>query len=294
MAGTSQGGTMEGALDPQSFHKLADLAYRESGLQLVIEKTSMIQSRLRPRLRAMGTSDFKSYADFVCSDAGVEERRQMISALTTNVSHFFREEHHFDILKEKIVPELIRKLRAGGKVRLWSAGSSNGQEACSIAMCLLEKIPDIASADVRILGTDIDPKVVAFASAAIYPQQMVSGIPEPLLKKYFEPRPAGSETEYVACPQLRKLVLFRELNLLGDWPLRQKMDTIFCRNVVIYFDQKTQNTLWPRFRAQLGEDGYLFLGHSERIVSPESMGFCNAGPTAYRPVGSNRSASAGN
>ncbi|MDW4496487.1 protein-glutamate O-methyltransferase [Sulfitobacter sp. D35] len=272
----------DGVLDPRSFEAIAELAYRESGLQLVAEKTSMIQSRLRHRLRDLGLPNFRDYVAFVCSDAGQPERRHMISALTTNVSHFFREKHHFDILSERIAPVLSKKLLAGGRVRLWSAGCSNGQEACSIAMCLLEAIPDLSRYDLRILGTDIDPKVVAFANAAVYPERMITGVPPAMLDKYFERRTDGAEPEYAARPVLRDLTRFRELNLHGPWPVRQAMDTIFCRNVVIYFDLPTQNALWPRFRKLLTGNGHLFLGHSERIANPEAAGFVTAGPTTYR------------
>lgn len=275
---------LDNGLDAESFQAIAQLAYTESGLQLAIEKTSMIQSRLRHRLRALNIPDFADYSAFVCSDDGRQERRHMISALTTNVSHFFREKHHFDVLASSVKTTLLPKLRAGDRLRIWSAGCSNGQEAFSIAMTLLEIAPEMHELDVRILGTDIDSKVVKFANEACYPERLTGGVPEPLLKKYFAKDKTNDEFVYHADERLKKLISFKELNLLSTWPMKQQMDIIFCRNVVIYFDLETQNRLWPRFHQILKSDGHLFLGHSERIAEPERAGFKTDGPTAYRPA----------
>lgn len=274
----------DSSITAESFDAIAQLAYRESGLQLAVEKISMIQSRLRHRLRALNMTDFDHYSAFVCSDEGVDERRHMISALTTNVSHFFREKHHFDILQSRISDMLLPKLKSGEKVRIWSAGCSNGQEAFSVAMTLADTIPNVLDLDIRILATDIDPNVVKFATAACYPERLTSGIPEPLLKKYFSRSSGNGETVFKANDELRQLIAFRELNLLSQWPMKQKMDIIFCRNVVIYFDLDTQNRLWPRFHQMLKPDGYLFLGHSERIADTDMTGFQTDGPTTYRPT----------
>ncbi|MFK7745274.1 MAG: protein-glutamate O-methyltransferase CheR [Roseobacter sp.] len=271
-------------IDPESFNAIAQLAYRESGLQLVAEKTSMIQSRLRNRLKAAGVKDFKEYAKFVCSDIGIAERRLMISALTTNVSHFFREQHHFDILSNQVLPSMISSLRNGRRFRLWSAGCSNGQEAFSVAMTVLECLPDAHQLDIKILATDIDPKVVDFGRAAVYPERLISGIPKPMLSKYFTIEASGSEPLYKATAAMQSMVAFKELNLLAKWPMKNEMDIIFCRNVVIYFDGQTQDALWPRFNRQLSPNGHLFLGHSERISDPSNFGFINDGPTSYRPT----------
>lgn len=269
-------------LDEGSFKSIAELAYNESGLQLVSEKMSMIQSRLRHRLKAVGIDSFPKYAQFVCSDSGVSERREMISALTTNVSHFFREQHHFDILQKTILPAKIDNLRKGGRFRVWSAGCSNGQEAYSIAMATLDCFPEVSELDFKILATDIDQKVVSFASEGMYPQRFLSGIDEVRLKKYFDEYRDGSEASFQAKSSIKSTVVFKELNLLSDWPMKQQMDVIFCRNVVIYFDAITQSSLWPRFKKQLKPDGFLFLGHSERISDPDLSGFVNQGPTTYR------------
>ncbi|WP_299827755.1 protein-glutamate O-methyltransferase CheR [uncultured Roseobacter sp.] len=276
--------TADTVIDAKSFEAIAHLAYRESGLQLAVEKTSMIQSRLRHRLRALNIPDFENYSAFVCSDEGRQERRHMISALTTNVSHFFREKHHFDRLQKCVTRDFLPRLRNGDRVRIWSAGCSNGQEAFSIAMSLLEVAPDIAEMDIRILATDIDSTVIGFSKAASYPDRLTSGIPNELLQKYFVKRTEREETVFCANEKLRSLIRFNELNLLSEWPMRHSMDVIFCRNVVIYFDVETQNRLWPRFHQILHPDGILFLGHSERIADPQATGFETDGPTTYRPM----------
>ncbi len=270
-------------LDTDSFEAIASLAYRESGLQLVSEKAPIIQSRLRHRLKALGFSNYGEYVALVSSEQGENERRQMISALTTNVSHFFREKHHFDILVNELMPQLINQVRTGQSLRVWSAGCSNGQEAYSIAMSLLERYPELANLDFKILATDIDPKVISFGKNGCYPEHLVSGVPRPFLQKYFEQKVSDGEKSFTAGSNLKSLVTFNELNLLADWPMRQTMDAIFCRNVVIYFDHTTQKALWPRFYRQLANHGLLFLGHSERISQPEASSFINCGPTTYRP-----------
>lgn len=269
-------------LDPASFQMIADLAYRESGLTLVPEKSSMVQSRLRHRLRDLGLSDFSSYCALVQSEEGRSERSHLISALTTNVSHFFRENHHFELLSEEL-DRLVPKLRAGGSLRIWSAGCSNGQEALSAAMTLFEHTAQINEFDVRILATDIDPQVVRFARRGIYPERLMGGVSDALKAKYFRKAGSGEEAEYEASEALRNLIRYNELNLLGPWPMSKTFDIIFCRNVVIYFDVTTQEKLWGRFRNALDPGGAMFLGHSERVVDPPKFGFVCTGPNTYRP-----------
>jgi len=271
------------SLDPDSFRAIAELAYRESGLTLVEEKSSMIQSRLRPRLRVLGLNNFAQYSDFVGSDAGTDERKQLISALTTNVTHFFRENHHFETLGT-VIDARMEDLRNGARMRVWSAGCSNGQEAYSAAMTLLERCPQAAKYDLRILATDIDPQVINFARRGSYAARLMEGVSEPLRKRYFNSNSHGLETQFTAKPELKNLIHFNELNLLAPWPMRGSFDVIFCRNVVIYFDLATQTVLWPRFHKALRPDGHLFLGHSERIAAPEALGFRTDGPTSYRPL----------
>lgn len=274
----------EAALDAESFRTIADLAYRLSGLTLVEEKATMIQSRLRHRLRSLGLSDFSGYCALLETEAGLEERKHLISALTTNVSHFFREAHHFELMKDHLAPRLT-DLRGGAPLRIWSAGCSNGQEALSAAMTCREMLGTGSGPDLRILGTDIDEKVISFARRGLYSDRQVEGIPPALLQKYFTPQSSGSGApSYQASPEIAALIRYNTLNLLADWPIRIRFDLIFCRNVVIYFDPETQERLWPKFHKALSPEGLLFLGHSERISDPERFGFACVGPTTYRPL----------
>ena len=271
-------------LDGDSFRAIADLAYQESGLTLVIEKSTMIQSRLRHRLRALGLEEFSQYSTYLKSRQGNQEKRQFISALTTNVSHFFREAHHFDLLHKMLIN---RYASQSGKrsVRIWSAGCSKGQEPLSIGMSVLERLPQLTETDFRILATDIDPAVIRFAQQGAYPERMTKGTSAAMKKKYFKRSVIDSgDIVHTATRAVRELIRFNELNLLAPWPMRTPFDAIFCRNVVIYFDLPTQATLWPRFRQAMRPDGILFLGHSERIADPEKFGFECIAPTAYRRI----------
>lgn len=269
----------EATLTNEVFENLAALTKRVSGLQLPAEKKLMVQSRLRPRLRALQMPDFASYTELVQSDNGVDELRQMISALTTNVSHFFREEHHFTILTEELGEKIQKKIENRQRVRIWSAGCSNGQEPYSLVMHLLNTLPALSDADFKVLATDIDPKVVSHALAGRYAMREAQTIPDSC--KSWAIRPVADGQQFDISDQLKKFVAFRELNLLKPWPMKQKFDAIFCRNVVIYFDIETQEKLWPRFVQALEPHGMLFLGHSERITDPSLFGMKTAGPTAY-------------
>ena len=284
---TSASDTAGQVMDKKSFAAIATLAKEEAGLVLPEGKMTMVQSRLRKRLLATGQANYDSYYRFVSSADGASERRLMISALTTNVSHFFRESHHFDMLRTKVVPLLLQKARNGQRVRIWSAGCSSGQEPYSISMCLHEAAPELTSRDVLILGTDIDPAILEKAEAATYNDQQVSGIPNEMRSKYLEPDGRG---QHRVNAEIKRIVRFRELNLLRDWPMKGQFDAIFCRNVVIYFDAATQASLWPRFRQHITKEGWIFLGHSERISDSALHLFEPNGMTAYRAAGSGSSA----
>ncbi|WP_231388606.1 CheR family methyltransferase [Pseudooceanicola algae] len=274
-------------MDNKSFAAIAALAKEEAGLILPEGKMTMVQSRLRKRLLETGQPTYETYCKFVCSNEGTAERRLMISALTTNVSHFFRESHHFDMLRTKVVPTLLQKARDGQRIRIWSAGCSSGQEPYSISMCLHSAAPELVSRDILILGTDIDPAILEKAEAACYSEQQISGIPEDMRKKYLEHANGG---QFRVNADIRRLVRFRELNLLREWPMKGAFDAIFCRNVVIYFDAATQASLWPRFRQRIANNGWIFLGHSERISDSALHLFEPNGMTAYQAAGSGSSA----
>ena len=264
------------------FRAITDIAYKEAGLVFLPEKASLVCSRINRRLRKLRLNSFAEYTAFVTSDQGRDERRAMISSLTTNISNFFRESHHFDILRKEALPALLDRARAGGRVRLWSAGCSTGQEAYSMAMTLLDAAPDAASLDIKILATDIDPYVIAMAKQGFYDSRAVGGISSTLMEKFLSPAKNGPRDGYLISTEIQNLISFRELNLLRPWPISRSFDVIFCRNVVIYFDEKTQLSLWPRFESVTAPEGWLFVGHSERLSDKLETGFETVGPTTYR------------
>jgi len=264
------------------FKAISEIAYKEAGLVFLPEKAPLVQSRINRRLRQLKVNSFSDYTAFVNSEQGLAERKVMISSLTTNVSNFFRESHHFDILKEQVLPNLMSRARAGGRVRIWSAGCSTGQEPYSIAMTMLDVAPDVAKFDVKILATDIDPNVIFTAKCGYYDERALDDIDGNLQEKYTEVVKNGRKTGFQIKECVQKLISFRELNLLSQWPISGTFDVIFCRNVVIYFDEVTQLSLWPRFEAVTAPGGWLFVGHSERLSDRLETEFITSGPTAYQ------------
>ncbi len=261
------------------FDALSDLAYKEAGLVLVEAKASMIQSRLRHRLKDLNIPNLSDYCDYVNSDSSGGEKRLMISALTTNVSDFFREPHHFDLMKEKAAPVLMKRKKNKQPIRVWSAGCSNGQEPYSIAMFLLELDPSLESYDCKILATDIDTNVLSFAADGSYSESQMSGVSLERRTRFFSPGGSGEDDKYQVNSSLKSMISFKQLNLISNWPMRKQFDVIFCRNVVIYFDATTQDSLWPKFSELLRDDGLMFVGHSERISCSR---FQSVGATAYQ------------
>lgn len=274
---------IESSLSSSAFERIASLAQSEAGIVLSKSKESMVKSRLTRRLRALKIGDFDSYLDFLESESDSSEMSHFISALTTNVSHFFREEHHFDTLKNDMLPILHAKLQTGQGVRIWSAGCSNGQEPYSIAMTLLEYDQDIAKHDIKILATDIDPEVLRCAVDGKYAGSLTSGVPKSFVEKYFTVHQDDHEEVFSINKRVKDLVSFRQLNLHAKWPMNGSFDVIFCRNVVIYFDDTTQAALYRRFANSLTETGWLLLGHSERLGEDVAGLFKSVGVTTYQP-----------
>lgn len=275
---TDTGGIEMTAAD---FRRIAGSVHGEYGLFLPEAKKDLVYSRLLRRVRALGLADFDAYCNLVESAAGTAERTEMLSALTTNVTHFFREMHHFDLLRTTILPPLLAAARKGARVRLWSAGCSSGQEPYSLALTLLSLLPEASRYDIRILATDVDQQVIARAREAVYPAAERDSIPEPMLSQFAEKTAEGFRMGDAA----RALVSFAPLNLMGDWPMRGPFDLIFCRNVAIYFDAPTQERLWQRFGTLMRPGAYLLIGHSERVTGLAEALLENVGITAYRLAG---------
>lgn len=266
------------ALTDAEFGAISQRIHRETGIVIGAAKRSMLIARLAHRLRLLGLPDFAAYTRLLDSPEGEDERRALVSAITTNVTKFFREPHHFDALAE-LAPDLIARARAGGRVRLWSAGCSTGQEPYSIAATLLDHAPDIARHDLRILATDIDPQVIETARRGRYDARALGRDTPPLMRRFLQEEPEGQVS---VSPKLGALVRFETLNLLDPWPFTGKFDIVFCRNVVIYFDADTRHGLWLRFASRILPGGHIFLGHSERMDSRFDPYFAPSGITHYR------------
>ena len=269
-------------LDGAAFSRVARIALDAAGLSIPESKRAMVQSRLSRRLKVTGHKDFSSYLHFVESGGADDELENLVSALTTNVSHFFREEHHYKTVREDILPKLLVAARNGGRVRFWSAGCSTGQEPYTLAMILSDAEPKVSEMDVKILATDIDLKVLSTAKSGRYDERQVASVPTEFRSRYFSQVECDGDPILEVSDRLRALVSFRQLNLMQTWPMSGTFDAIFCRNVVIYFSEETQLTLWPRFNRSLAPGGYFFLGHSERIQDPGKHGFETVGVTTYK------------
>lgn len=263
------------------FKKIAAMVHGQAGIVLTEGKANLVYSRLAKRLRLIGLRTFREYCELIESDDGKDERQAMIAAMTTNVTRFFREPHHFEYLKNQVLPKLVERARKGGRVRLWSAACSSGEEPYSIAMTLLDLLPEAPKLDVRILATDIDTNMLAKGRNGVYGGTALSSIPTQYHK--FLNKTRQSE-DFQVGETAMSLVRFNELNLLGSWPMRGKFDTIFCRNVMIYFDEDTQNRIWSKFAESLMPHGSLCIGHSERIML-DTLPFELVAQTTYRLKG---------
>jgi len=266
----------------EDFRHIAQILHSHTGIALTEGKAALVYSRLAKRLRVLGLRSFRDYCALIQGVEGVDELQAMTAALTTNVTRFYREPHHFDHLRDVVMPGLAERARKGGRVRLWSAACSNGQEPYSMAMTVLSVLPGAADLDVRILATDIDPNMVAEGRAGVYSEETLSPAPALLRHRWFEKSPEHGPNRYSAGEALRKLVSFRELNLIGDWPMRGRFDVVFCRNVVIYFDDATQERVWSRFLPVMTPDATLYIGHSERVSGPAAARLIPDGLTTYR------------
>ncbi|RJF85724.1 CheR family methyltransferase [Sphingomonas cavernae] len=261
------------------FRAIAAIMQEEARIHLVESKVTLVHSRLSRRLREHGLTRFADYVALVRQDP--VEREAMVVALTTNHTHFFRENHHFDHLRQAALPLLQGRVRLGRPVRIWSAGCSSGEEVYSIAMCLAGDAQASASwlrnGDVKLLATDIAPHVVEAVSRGHYSASTVEPIPPSYRSRWLRNEGDG----HTVVDELRSLVTARVLNLFDAWPMRQKYDVIFCRNVMIYFDDAAKAELEARFVDMLAPGGFLYIGHSERLIGPAAAVMEPVGQTIY-------------
>lgn len=267
------------------FSSLRRLVRELSGISLADCKREMIYSRLSRRLRHLGLDSFGSYRRLLASDAGRAELREFTNAVTTNLTSFFRERHHFDYLREQLLKPRAADKRASRRIRIWCSAVSTGEEAWSVAMTVADAIPDWTEWDIRILGTDLDTAVLRKAQSGTYSLDRVRHLTPTLLERHFVRQGQGEAARYRVNPGLASMVDFRELNLTRPLPMRGPLDAIFCRNVIIYFDKDTQRELFERLAPLQRPGDLLFLGHSEGLFKV-SDDWTLMGRTVYRRNGS--------
>ncbi|GBR26726.1 CheR family methyltransferase [Gluconobacter japonicus] len=261
------------------FQMVRRIAKQEAGIFIPDSKSTLVYSRVSRRVRESGLATFHAYLNFAQSPSGRAELEKLICAITTNVTSFFRERPHFVHMEKHVLPMLANRLRNGGKGRIWSSACSTGQEPWSIAMSVLSAFPEAASYDMRILATDINSDVVAQAAAGTYVASETDGISSAQKSQFMQPDQQGNLTFY---GNIRTLPTFKVLNLNADWPMRGQFSVIFCRNVVIYFDEPTRERLWSRLADKLEKGGFLYVGHSEKVGNPRQCGLEQVAPTIYR------------
>jgi chemotaxis protein methyltransferase CheR len=266
-------------LSPSTFEGLRNLLHTHSGIALAHHKITMVQSRLAKRLRVLGLQSYEQYLDLL-RDPKSEEWPEFVNALTTNLTSFFREGHHFTRLVELIKPAYA----ASRRIRIWSAGCSTGEEPYTLAMTLTKAFG--SSAAIQILATDLDTAVLNTASRGVYPMARVESLTDEWKRLGFLRGKGENQDQVRIRPELRKLITFTQMNLLdAQWPLEGgPFQAIFCRNVMIYFDKPTQRDLLRRYHGLLEPDGLLFVGHSESLLD-NSLGFQSLGQTIYRRKG---------
>jgi chemotaxis protein methyltransferase CheR len=270
------GGDAIAAFSERDFTTVRQLIADYAGIKLSAQKRNMVYNRLLRRLRAHGLHDFGQYLQLVTNDVR-GEREAFVNALTTNLTAFFREPHHFDLLAALAQD---RAAKRGAPLRCWSSACSTGEEPWSIAMVLRE-----AGCPGDVLGTDIDTDVLDTAQAAVYRMERTSGLPPERLRRHFLRGTGANEGLVSVRPELRAMVRFGQLNLQSPvWPAQERFDVIFCRNVVIYFDREFQKKLLQRLADLLVPGGLLMVGHSESFPAAHP-GFRSCGRTAYERLG---------
>lgn len=269
-------------LSDREFARVKARVHAEAGIALSDAKRTLVVSRLGKVLRALGIGSFTQYLDYLEHEGSAKDAQDFVNALTTNLTRFFREDHHFEHLRS-YVGDLVRQrpriaLDGRPRLRIWSAGCSTGQEAYTIAVTLLDAWPELKRWDFRILATDIDTNVLAKAAAGIYPAGELNGLSRERAALFERGRDGSVRIPEAA----RAVVSFKPLNLQGVWPMRGLFDAVFCRNVAIYFDKPTQAQLFTRLGRVVAPGGYLYIGHSENVGAAGEH-FRLVGKTIYQP-----------
>jgi len=263
------------------FRYIQNLVAERTGIVLSDIKRAMVYSRVVRRIRQLEMSNFSEYCSFLKS-GDEDELISFTNAITTNLTSFFREKHHFDYLINTVFPELERS-KSKKRIRIWSAGCSSGEEPYSIAMTILDYFGSKTGWDIKILATDLDSEMVNKAANGIYSEERVTGLDIKHLKNYVK-KGAGNKKGFVKMDnRLQRLITFKQLNLMHEWPFTGPFDIIFCRNVVIYFNKETQKELFSRYAELQAVNAPLFIGHSESLFKVSDR-FKSIGKTIYRKI----------
>ena len=272
-------------MNPETFNRFKEFIETNLGIKIPPSKKVMLESRLAKRLRALKIETYEEYCDYVFGPEGLEgEVQQLIDTVTTNETDFFREPHHYDILTNQILPELILD-RGLDELNIWSVAASTGQESYTLAMVMEEFAKKARPFRYRILGTDISEKVLRIAESGIYTERQADKISLSLKRNYCL-RSRDSEQNTIRFkPEIRDKIGFRRLNLMDDsYPIKKKYQIVFCRNVFIYFDRPTQKKVLERIYSHMAPGGYLFMGHSENIGNAE-LPLQNISSAVYKNIG---------
>ena len=276
----SLAGIADFELTDAQFHRIRALVREHTGIALSDAKRQLVYGRLSRRLRALKLGSFREYIELL--ERGVaNELEEFINAITTNLTSFFREPHHFEYLATDLLPQIVARNTGLRRARIWCCAASTGEEPYSIGMVLREAAPLLHGFDIKVLATDLDSAVLATAANGIYNAERLTSVASTRASRFFRKGSGAHAGQYRVQDELRNLITFKQLNLMHEWPVRGPFDAIFCRNVIIYFDKDTQRALFARMATLQRPGDILFLGHSESLYHVSDQ-YELVGRTIYR------------
>ncbi len=266
-------------MSDQEFFSLQQLIYRHSGIRLTEEKRDLLRARLGGRIRELKMANYREYYELVVNDPSGQELVRLIDAISTNLTYFFREPSHFELLRKEVLPALLadKNKRGQRRIRFWSAGCSSGEEPYSLLMIVLPLLKPASAWDFKLLASDISTKVLAAARAGVYGLEQVKRLNPVQIEQYFERLAEGLGVSVL----IKSFITFARINLLEPFPFQGPFEVIFCRNVMIYFDRPTQQKVVNKFWDYLSPGGHLFIGHSENLTGLDHR-FRFVRPAVYR------------
>jgi chemotaxis protein methyltransferase CheR len=272
------------SMTDKEFKRLSDFIHNEVGIKLPSSKKVMVEARLQKRLRTLGMPGYHQYYEFLFSPKGLDEELvHLIDVITTNTTEFFREPRHFEVLTQEVLPAWRTAYGPARPFRLWSAGCSTGEEPYTLSIVLSEFALRMQGFRFSVMATDISTRVLSLAKNGIYPEERLAKMSLELKRRYFLRSKDKSRKLVRLVPELRKAIDFRRLNFMEPFSFPEPLDTIFCRNVMIYFDRATQEQLLQKFCMQLRQGGFLFIGHSESLTGMD-LPLRQHAPTVYKKI----------